>query len=151
MATFWRSRRRISHAWAPLSMSVNDDNFDCFSLKVHEIENFFGFDFEISLRFYLEFLLRSETKRSKIQVFFSFFPLFFTFFRFFHFFSLNFCFASIFSLNFRLFYLRFLLQIFGVSHRSESCEIRLFFHFQAKQNFRFSFKFRFQSESEGAP
>jgi hypothetical protein len=37
MATFWRSRRRISHAWAPLSMSVNDDNFDCFSLKVHEI------------------------------------------------------------------------------------------------------------------
>ncbi len=51
MATFWRSRRRISHAWAPLSMSVNDDNFDCFSLKVHEIEIFFGFDFEISLRF----------------------------------------------------------------------------------------------------
>jgi hypothetical protein len=31
----------------------------------------------------------------------------------------------------------FLLQIFGVSHRSESCEFRLFFRFQAKQNFRF--------------
>jgi hypothetical protein len=45
----------------------------------------------------------------------------------------------------------FSLQIFGVSHRSESCEIRLFFRFQAKRNFHFSFKFHFQSESEGAP
>jgi hypothetical protein len=45
----------------------------------------------------------------------------------------------------------FSLQIFGVSHRSESCEISLFFRFQAKRNFRFNFKFRFRSESEGAP
>jgi hypothetical protein len=70
---------------------------------------------------------------------------------FFRFFSLNFRFTSIFLLNFRLFFLPFSLQIFVVSHRSESCEIRLFFRFQAKRNFRFYFKFRFRSESEGAP
>ncbi len=70
---------------------------------------FFALNF--SLRFDLVILLRSKTKPSEIQVYFFVFFVFFTFFRFFplfvHFFSLNFRFASIFSLNFRLFYLRF--------------------------------------------
>ncbi len=84
---------------------------------------FFALNF--SLRFDLVIFASkwNKTKRnsSLFFLFFHFFSLFFAFFRFFHFFSLNFCFASIFSLNFCLFYLRFSLQIFGVSHLSESC------------------------------
>ncbi len=95
----------------------------------------------------------NKAKRNS-SLFFRFFRVFLffllLFFHFFSLFSLNFCFTSIFSLNFRLFYHRS-LQIFGVSYRSESCEIRFFFRFQAKRNFRFNFKFRFRSESEGAP
>ena len=139
MATFWRSRRRISHAWAPLSMSVNDDNFDCFSLKVHEIEIFFGFDFEISLRFYLVIFASKRNKAKRNSSLFSCFFCFFTFFTFFRFFSFNFRFTSIFSLNLSL-------QIFGVSHRSESCEIRFFF--ASKRNEIFASISNFASEAK---
>ncbi len=78
---------------------------------------FFAFFSLFSFFFALNFSLRFDlvifaSKRSEIQVyFFAFFAFvtFFAFFRFcslfFHFFSLNFRFASIFSLNFRLFYL----------------------------------------------
>ncbi len=65
-------------------------------------------------------------------------------------FLLNFRFASIFSLSFRFFYLRFrfrfLVFCIEVNHVKSG-----FFCFKAKQNFRFNFKFRFQSENEGAP
>jgi hypothetical protein len=46
------------------SFNRSIDNFDCFSLKVHEIEIFFGFDFEISLRFYL---VSFASKRNKAK------------------------------------------------------------------------------------
>ncbi len=101
MATFWRSRRRISHAWAPLSMSVNDDNFDYFSLKVHEIEIFFGFDFEISLRFYLViFASKRNTAKQNSS-------LFFVFFTFFHFFLAFFTFFRLIFVSLRFFHLIF--------------------------------------------
>ena len=119
---------------------------------------FFRFKFFASLRF-SNFCFEEKQSEAKFKsifsyffsFFFTFFSLFLVFFRFFSLFSLNFRFASIFSLNFCFFLPSFSLQIFGVSHRSESCEIRLFFCFQAKQNFCFNFKFRFRSESEGAP
>jgi hypothetical protein len=59
---------------------------------------FFRFKFFASLRF-CNFYFKVKRSEAKFT--------FFRFFRFFHFFSLNFCFTSIFSLNFRLFYLRF--------------------------------------------
>ncbi len=55
-------------------------------------------------------------------------------------------FALIFSLNFRLFLPSFLLQICGVSHRSESCEIRLFF--ASKRNEIFASISNFASEAK---
>ncbi len=70
-----------------------------------------------SLRFTLVIFASKRNKaKQNSSLFFRFFSHFFTFFRFFRFFrifllfslfSLNFCFASIFSFNFRLFYLRF--------------------------------------------
>ncbi len=110
---------------------------------------FFRFKFFASLRFSY-FCFEAKQSEAKFKSIFSLFSLFFAFFcffsRFFRFFSLNFCF-----LWFLLILPSFSLHIFGVSHRSESCEIRLFFRFQAKRNFCFNFKFRFRSESEGAP
>jgi hypothetical protein len=99
-------------------------------------------------------LCRSETKRSENQVYFFTFFAFFTFIRLFLLFSLFFAYFSFrydFFTSFSLILPSFSLQIFGVSHRSQSCEIKLFFRFKAKRNFRFNFKFRFRSESEGAP
>jgi hypothetical protein len=86
----------------------------------------------------------------QIQAYFSLFSTFFAFFAFFHFFSLNFRFASIFSLHFRLFYLRFRFR-FLVFRIKVNYVKSGFFRFQAKRNFRFNLKFRFRSESEGAP
>ncbi len=82
--------------------------FHCFSLFFA----FFAFFLLFLLFFALNFSLRFDlvifaSERSKIQVYFSIFSLFFAFFAYFSLFSLNFCFASIFSLNFRSFYLRF--------------------------------------------
>ena len=98
---------------------------------------------------------QSEAKFKYIfLLFFNFFHFFSFFSHFFHFFLLFFAYFSFrfdFFAYFSLILLSFSLQIFGVSHRCESCEIRLFFRFQAKRNFRFNFKFRFRSESEGAP
>jgi hypothetical protein len=70
---------------------------------------FFCFKFFTSLRFsnFCFEAKQNEAKFKYIFSLFSLFSLFFLFFRFFHFFSLNFRFASIFSLNFCLFYLRF--------------------------------------------
>jgi hypothetical protein len=83
---------------------------------------FFRFKFFTSLRF-SNFCF--EAKRNS-SLFFPFFRFFFTFFDFFAFFayfslfSLNFCFTSIFSPNFRLFYLcfrfRFLVFRIEVNH-----------------------------------
>ncbi len=80
--------------------------FFCFFLL------FFCFKFFASIRFsnFCFEAKQSEAKFKSIFTFFSLFSLFFCFFRFllFSLFSLNnFRFASIFSLNFRLFYLHF--------------------------------------------
>ena len=70
---------------------------------------FFRLQFFASLRF-SNFCFKAKQREAKFK---SIFSLFFTFFHFFSLFllfslfSLNFRFASIFSLNFRLFYLRF--------------------------------------------
>jgi hypothetical protein len=92
---------------------------------------FFAIFFIFSLFFALNFSLRFDfvifaSKRNKAKqnssLFFSFFRFFhfFHFFRFFSFFLLNFRFASIFSINFRIFYLcfrfRFLVFRIEVNH-----------------------------------
>ncbi len=144
--------------------------FTCVSLFHYKISLLF-FRF-FSLIFASNFSLRfTLIIRSEIQVyFFRFFLFFFTFFRFFCFFLLFFALTFLLRFDlvifafFRLIFisLRFFRLIFAsltfvfasdfwCFASSESCEIRLFFRFQAKRNFRFNFKFRFRSESEGAP
>ncbi len=86
--------------------------FHFFSLFFAFFRIFFAF---FALNFSLRFdLVIFASKRSEIQDFCSLFPLifhfffdFFAFYAYFSLFSLNFCFTSILSLNFRLFYLRF--------------------------------------------
>ncbi len=97
-------------------------------------------------------MLRSETKQSKIQVyffrfFFASFHFFFAFFRFFFtFFRLIFCFPSIFSINFRLFYLRFrfrfLVFLIEVNH------VKSGFFFASKRNKIFASISNFASEAK---
>ncbi len=82
-------------------------------------------------------MLWSETKRSEIEVYF------FAFLAFFHFF---FAFILPFCLNFVSILPSFSLQIFGVSHRSESCEVRLFF--ASKRNEIFASSSNFASEAK---
>ncbi len=89
---------------------------------------------------------RSKTKRSEIQVYFSFFSLFFTFFRFFSLFSLNFCFTSIFSLNFRLSYLRFRLRF--LVFRIEVNHVKSGFFSASKRNKIFASISNFASEAK---
>ncbi len=93
---------------------------------------FFRFKFFASLRF-SHFCF--EAKQSKAKFKSIFFSLFFAFVAFLSLFSLHFRFALIFLLNFLLILPSFSLQIFGVSHRSESCEIRLFFASQRNEIF----------------
>ncbi len=64
--------------------------------------------------------------------FFAFFSLFLFFSRFFHFFLLNFRFTSIFSLNFRLFYLRFRFRF--LVFRIEVNHVKSGFFFASKWN-----------------
>ncbi len=78
---------------------------------------FFRFKFFASLRFSYFALKQNKEKRNS--------SLLFRFFRFFHFFCFIFVSLRFFHLIFA--YFTFISpQIFGVSHRSESCEIRLF-------------------------
>ncbi len=126
--------------------------FHYFTIKFH-------FSFFASFRLFLlqifrfalleKFSLRSETKRSEIQVYF------FAFFRFFHFFplfslfllfSLNFCFASIFSLNFCLFYLHFRFRF--LVFRIEVNHMKSGFFFASKRNEIFSSISNFASEAK---
>jgi hypothetical protein len=71
---------------------------------------------------------------------------FFRFFRFFHFFLLNFHFASIFSLNFRLFYLRFRFRI--LVFRIEVNHVKSGFFFVSKRNEIFASISNFASEAK---
>jgi hypothetical protein len=102
------------------------------------------------LRGLSQFLLRSEAKFKYIcWFFFSLFSLFFVFFPFFSLFFTVFrlIFASLrFFTSFSLILPSFSLQIFGVLHRSESCEIRLFF--ASKRNEIFASISNFASEAK---
>ncbi len=83
-----------------------------------------------------------ETKRNSslfFRFFLAFLKTFFAFFACFHFFSLNFCFASIFSLNFRLFYLRFCFR-FLVFHIKENHVKSGFFSLPSKTKFSLQFQ-----------
>ncbi len=114
--------------------------FHCFTIKFH-------FSFFASFRLFLlqifrfaslwSFLLRSETKRSKIQVYFI---AFFTFFAIFRILSLFFRIFCLFSLFFALhFSLRFDLVIFASKRNEPKRNSSLFF-----RSFRFfSLFFRF--------
>jgi hypothetical protein len=89
-------------------------------------------------------LLRSETKRSEIQVYF------FALFAFFCFISLNFCFTSIFSLTFRLFYLRFRFRF--LVFRIEVNHVKSgFFSLPSETKFSLQFQISLPKRSEGAP
>jgi hypothetical protein len=109
-----------------------------FSLFFLLFSFFFALNFSLRFDLVIYALKRNKAKRNSSLIFCFF--AFFHFFRFFHFFLLNFRFASIFSPNFRLFYLRFRFRFLGVSHQSESCEIRLFFSLGSETKFSLQFQ-----------
>ncbi len=137
--------------------------FHYFTIKFHfyffaSFRLFFAIFHIFLLFFALNFLLcfdlvifaskRNKAKRNS-SIFFCFFSLVFTFFgffHFFHFFSLNFCFALIFSLKFRLFYLcfRFRFLVF----RIEVNHVKSGFFFASKQNKIFASISNFASEAK---
>jgi len=84
----------------------------------------------------LNVIFASTRKRSEIQVYFF---AFFAFFAFFYFFSLNFRFTSIFSLNFRLFYLRFRFR-FLVFHIEVNHVKSGFFSLRSETKFSLQFQ-----------
>ncbi len=88
---------------------------------------------------------RFEAKQSEVKIK-SIFSLLFTFFRFFRFFSLNFSFTSIFSLNFRLFYLRFRFRF--LVFRIEVNHVKSGFFFASKRNEIFASISNFASEAK---
>jgi hypothetical protein len=112
---------------------------------------FFSFFFALNFSLHFDLVIfaskRNKAKRNS-SLFFCFFVFFLTFFvffvflRFFHFFSLNFRFASIFSLNFCLYYLRFRFRFLVFRIEVNHVKSGFFFLFQAKRNFRFNFKGR---------
>ncbi len=112
---------------------------------------FFRFRFFASLRF-SNFCFEAKQSEAKLKSIFSFFSVFFTFFAFFaflvffHFFSLNFRFASIFSLNFRLFYLRFCFRF--LVFRIEVNHVKSGFFFASKRNEIFASISNFASEAK---
>ncbi len=86
-----------------------------------------------------------EAKQSEVK-FKSIFSILFTFFHFFRFFSLNFSFTSIFSLNFRLFYLRFRFRF--LVFRIEVNHVKSGFFFASKRNEIFASISNFASEAK---
>jgi hypothetical protein len=110
---------------------------------------FFRFTFFASLRF-SNFCFEANQSEAKFKSiffrFFSLFSLFSPFFAFFHFFSLNFRFALIFSLNFRLFYLRFRFRF--LVFRIEVNYVKSGFFFAPKRSEIFASISNFASESK---
>ncbi len=112
--------------------------FHYFTIKFHfSFFVYFRIKFFASLRFTNFCFERNKAKRNS-----SLFFRFFHFFLLFLLFSLNFRFTLIFSLILP----SVSLQIFGVSHQSESCEIRLFF--ATKRNKIFASISNFASEAK---
>ncbi len=109
---------------------------------------FFRFKFFATLRFSIFCFeaKRSEAKFKSMFSFFSLFSLFFVFFAFFHFFSLNFRFASIFSLNFGLFHPRFRFRF--LVFRIEVNHVKSGFFFASKPNEIFASISSFASEAK---
>ncbi len=118
---------------------------------------YFVFSFFFVLNFSLRFDLvifaskRNKAKRNSslffiFSLFFHFFSLFSLFSLFFHFFSLNFRFASIFSLNFCLFYNRFRFRF--LLFRIEVNHVKSGFFFASKRNEIFASISNFASEAK---
>jgi hypothetical protein len=119
--------------------------FSLFFAFVHFFLTFFHFcrfKFFASLRF-SNFCFEAKQSEAKFKSIFSLFSLFFAFF---HFFSLNFRFASIFSLNFRLFYLRFRFRF--LVFRIEVNHVKSGFFFASKRNEIFASISNFASEAK---
>ncbi len=121
--------------------------FHYFTIKFYF--SFFVFSFFFAWNFSLRFDLvifasKRNTAKWNSSLFFLFF-LFFRFFRFFRFFHLIFVSLRFFHLIFAYFTFVFASD-FGVSHRSESCEIRLFF--ASKRNEIFASISNFASEAK---
>ncbi len=126
--------------------------FHYFTIKFHfSLFAYFCFKFFASLHL-SNFLFEAKQSKAKFKSIFSFFSLFFIFFTFFRFFllfshfSLNFRFASIFSLNFRLFYLRFRFR-FLVFHIKVN-HVKSGFFFASKENEIFASISNFASEAK---
>ncbi len=118
------------------------DFFSAFFRFFSLFSAFFCFTFFASLRF-SKFCFEANQSEAKFK---SIFLVFFAFFTFFHFFSLNFRFASIFSLNFRLFYLRFRFR-FLVFH-IEVNHVKSGFFFASKRSEIFASISNFASEAK---
>jgi hypothetical protein len=106
---------------------------------------FFRSNFFASLRF-STFGFKAKQSEAKFKSIFSLFFIFFTFFRIFSLFLLNFRFASIFSLNFRLFYLRFRFRF--LVFRIEVNNVKSGFFFAYKRNEIFTSISNFASEAK---
>ncbi len=128
--------------------------FSPFFASLRHFSHFFAFfrlKFFASLRFsnFCFEAKQNEAKFKSIFCFFRFFSLFFTFFAFFtffNFFRLIFRFAAIFSLNFRLFYLRFRFRF--LVFRIEVNHVKSGFFFASKRNEIFASNSNFASEAK---
>ncbi len=112
--------------------------FEFFRIFSHFLA-FFRFKFFASLRF-SNFCFDAKQSEAKFKYIFSFFFAFFGFFCLFHLFSLNFRFASIFSLNFRLFYLRFRFRF--LVFRIEVNHVKSGFFFSLRSETKFSLQYK---------
>ncbi len=124
----------------------NSSLFFCFFSLFFALFSFFWLFFALnfSLRFDLVIFASKRNKaKQNSSLFFRFFA-FFPFFRFFHFFSLKFCFTSIFSLKFRLVYLRFRFRF--LVFRIEVNHVKSDFLFASKWNEIFSLIVGIQQE-----
>ncbi len=136
--------------------------FHYFTKKFHfSFFAYFPFKFFASLHL-SNFRFEAKQSEAKLKSFFRCFSLFFAFFGFkffaslrfsnfyfkakLHFFSLHFLFASIFSLNFRLFYLRFCFRflVFCI----EVNHVKSGFFFASKRNEIFASISNFASEAK---
>ncbi len=110
------------------------------------IFRFFSLFFALNFSLRFDLVIFAWKPIFRFFSFFHFFSLFFAFFAFFHFFLLNFRFASIFSLNFCLFYLR--LRFRFLVFRIEVNHVKSGFFFASKRNKIFASISNFASEAK---
>ncbi len=131
---------KFNFSFSLIFASLHLSNF-CFEVKQSEAK--FKSFFLLFLLFLLFFTFFAFFAFFRFILLFSLYIAIFSCFSFFSFFLLNFCFASIFSFNFRLFYLRFRFRFLVFRIEVNHVKSGFFFGFQVKRNFRFNCKFRF--------